>query len=170
MQLVATELRPGNIVIYNSQLHRVMSVTHITPGNWRGMVQCKLRNLKTGNQIEHRFRSVALLTNRYIERRCGRLSRSDVVFPIDQPAMSIATRARNFRAWVSPNCDRKDALCAAALQQYAVRHAAGHAVSVIERARALNPQLPVTQLAFETDRDLDRLVTPILDRDLDDSS
>lgn len=57
MQLVATELRPGNIVIYNSQLHRVMSVTHITPGNWRGMVQCKLRNLKTGNQIEHRFRS-----------------------------------------------------------------------------------------------------------------
>jgi elongation factor P len=57
MQLVATELRPGNIVIHNSQLHRVMSVTHITPGNWRGMVQCKLRNLKTGNQIEHRFRS-----------------------------------------------------------------------------------------------------------------
>jgi elongation factor P len=57
MQLVATELRPGNIVIHNSQLHRVMTVTHITPGNWRGMVQCKLRNLKTGNQIEHRFRS-----------------------------------------------------------------------------------------------------------------
>jgi elongation factor P len=57
MQLVATELRPGNIVIHNNLLHRVMSVTHITPGNWRGMVQCKLRNLKTGNQIEHRFRS-----------------------------------------------------------------------------------------------------------------
>jgi elongation factor P len=57
MQLVATELRPGNIVIHNSQLHRVMTVTHITPGNWRGMVQCKLRNLKTGNQLEHRFRS-----------------------------------------------------------------------------------------------------------------
>ena len=57
MQLVATELRPGNIVMHNGQLHRVMTVTHITPGNWRGMVQCKLRNLKTGNQIEHRFRS-----------------------------------------------------------------------------------------------------------------
>lgn len=57
MQLVATELRPGYIVIHNNQLHRVMTVTHITPGNWRGMVQCKLRNLKTGNQIEHRFRS-----------------------------------------------------------------------------------------------------------------
>ncbi len=57
MQLVATDLRAGNIIIYNNQLHRVLSVVHVTPGNWRGMVQCKLRNLKTGNQLEHRFRS-----------------------------------------------------------------------------------------------------------------
>jgi len=57
MQLSATELRPGNIILHNGQLHRVLSVTHITPGNWRGMVQCKLRNLKTGNSMEHRFRS-----------------------------------------------------------------------------------------------------------------
>jgi elongation factor P len=57
MQLVATELRAGNIVLFNGQLHRVMNVVHVTPGNWRGMVQCKLRNLKTGNQMEHRFRS-----------------------------------------------------------------------------------------------------------------
>jgi elongation factor P len=57
MQLVATEMRAGNIIVYNSQLHRVLLVVHVTPGNWRGMVQCKLRNLKTGNQLEHRFRS-----------------------------------------------------------------------------------------------------------------
>jgi elongation factor P len=57
MQMNATDLRSGHIIVYNSQLHRVMSVVHVTPGNWRGMVQCKLRNLKTGNQLEHRFRS-----------------------------------------------------------------------------------------------------------------
>ncbi|MGV8038879.1 MAG: elongation factor P [Thermoanaerobaculaceae bacterium] len=57
MQLVATELRAGNIILFNGQLHRVMNVVHVTPGNWRGMVQCKLRNLKSGNQTEHRFRS-----------------------------------------------------------------------------------------------------------------
>ena len=57
MLLVATELRAGNIVVHNGQLHRVLQVVHVTPGNWRGMVQCKLRNIKTGNQIEHRFRS-----------------------------------------------------------------------------------------------------------------
>ena len=57
MQLVATEMRAGNIIVHNGQLHRVLQVIHVTPGNWRGMVQCKLRNIKTGNQIEHRFRS-----------------------------------------------------------------------------------------------------------------
>ena len=57
MQLNATELRAGNIILHNGQLHRVLSVLHVTPGNWRGMVQTKLRNLKTGSQLEHRFRS-----------------------------------------------------------------------------------------------------------------
>ncbi len=57
MQLVATEMRAGNIILHNGQLHRVLAVVHVTPGNWRGMVQCKLRNLKTGTQVEHRFRS-----------------------------------------------------------------------------------------------------------------
>lgn len=57
MLMSATDLRVGNIIVHNNQLHRVMSVTHVTPGNWRGMVQTKLRNLKTGSQLEHRFRS-----------------------------------------------------------------------------------------------------------------
>jgi len=57
MLLVATEIRAGNIIVHNGQLHRVLSVTHVTPGNWRGMVHAKMRNLKTGSQLEHRFRS-----------------------------------------------------------------------------------------------------------------
>ncbi len=57
MLVVATELRAGYIVVHNGQLHRILTVTHITPGNWRGMVHTKMRNLKTGSQLEHRFRS-----------------------------------------------------------------------------------------------------------------
>src|SRR5438034_198525 len=34
-----------------------MNVVHVTPGNWRGMVQTKLRNLRSGTQTEYRFRS-----------------------------------------------------------------------------------------------------------------
>ncbi len=53
----ATEIRAGGIIIYEKDLWRVMTVQHITPGNWRGMVQVKMRNLKTGSQTEHRFSS-----------------------------------------------------------------------------------------------------------------
>jgi elongation factor P len=53
----ATQLRPGMAILHEGNLCRVMKVQHITPGNWRGMVQVKLRNLKTGSSLEHRFRS-----------------------------------------------------------------------------------------------------------------
>ncbi len=57
MLIQATQLRPGMVLEYNKDLWRVMNVLHITPGNWRGMVQTKLRNVKTGTQTENRFRS-----------------------------------------------------------------------------------------------------------------
>lgn len=57
MLIPATQLRAGMIVKHNSDLWRVMNVVHITPGNWRGMVQTKLRNLRAGTQTENRFRS-----------------------------------------------------------------------------------------------------------------
>ena len=34
-----------------------MNVQHVTPGNWRGFVQSRMRNLRTGNSFEHRFSS-----------------------------------------------------------------------------------------------------------------
>ncbi len=57
MLLQATQLRPGMIIEYNKDLWRIMTISHITPGNWRGMVQTKLRNIKSGSQTENRFRS-----------------------------------------------------------------------------------------------------------------
>jgi elongation factor P len=57
MLIAATQLRPGMLITHNGDLHRIMSVMHITPGNKRGMMQTKLRNLRTGTQNEHRFRS-----------------------------------------------------------------------------------------------------------------
>jgi elongation factor P len=57
MLIQATQLRTGMVLEYNKELWRVMAINHITPGNWRGMVQTKLRNIKTGTQTENRFRS-----------------------------------------------------------------------------------------------------------------
>ena len=53
----ATQLRKGHTILLNKELHQVVDYQHITPGNWRGMVQTKLRKLSTGAIIEHRFRS-----------------------------------------------------------------------------------------------------------------
>ena len=57
MVIPATQLRVGMLITYQNELHRVTSVVHVTPGNWRGMVQTKMRNLRSGTQTENRFRS-----------------------------------------------------------------------------------------------------------------
>ena len=57
MLIPATQLRTGMIIKYEKELVRISQVVHITPGNWRGMVQTKMRKLSTGTQIENRFRS-----------------------------------------------------------------------------------------------------------------
>jgi elongation factor P len=57
MLIPATQLRVGMIIRHQNDLWRVMNVVHVTPGNWRGMVQTKLRNLRSGTQTEYRFRS-----------------------------------------------------------------------------------------------------------------
>jgi elongation factor P len=57
MLVAATQLRVGMIVMHQNDLHRIMELTHVTPGNWRGFVRTKLRNLRSGLQTEYRFRS-----------------------------------------------------------------------------------------------------------------
>ena len=53
----ATQMRPGMVIKFNNELHTVFSVAHRTPGNLRGFVQAKLRNLRSGTMFEHRFSS-----------------------------------------------------------------------------------------------------------------
>jgi len=55
--IVATQLKVGNVIMHNGKPHRVTNVVHVTPGNWRGMVQTRLVNIETGSNAEHRFRS-----------------------------------------------------------------------------------------------------------------
>lgn len=57
MYIQATRLRPGTIIKHNGELHVVFSVEHRTPGNKRGFIQSKLRNLRSGSIIDHRFRA-----------------------------------------------------------------------------------------------------------------
>lgn len=51
----ATQIKVGMIIVHNGDLYVVTARNHVAPGNWRAMVQMKLKNLKTGSQIENRF-------------------------------------------------------------------------------------------------------------------
>src|SRR5579862_7611923 len=53
----ATQLRPGMVVKFNNELYSVFSMSHRTPGNLRGFVQVRMRSLKSGSMMEHRFSS-----------------------------------------------------------------------------------------------------------------
>src|SRR5437667_12122752 len=89
MLIPATQLRVGMTVEHQNDLWRVMNVVHVTPGNWRGMVQTKLRNLRSGTQTENRFRS-----EDKVERGTGEqhalevLHESDRQHPVQNPDAS----------------------------------------------------------------------------------
>src|SRR5271155_2553511 len=53
----ATQLRPGMIIKHEGDLCVVYSVDHRTPGNKRGSMQTKMRNLRNGNMMDFRFRA-----------------------------------------------------------------------------------------------------------------
>ena len=57
MNIPATQIRNGMIIIYNAELHRVHEASHRTPGNLRAFMQVRMRNLRNGSMIDHRFSS-----------------------------------------------------------------------------------------------------------------
>lgn len=64
----ANRIRGGAVIMFNKELCRVMSVTHLTPGNLRAMVQVKMRNVKTGVQFENRFRATEDVELAFLEK------------------------------------------------------------------------------------------------------
>ncbi len=45
------------LIRHAGNLCRVLDLQHLTPGNKRGFVQCRLRNLRSGTLTDHKFRS-----------------------------------------------------------------------------------------------------------------
>jgi elongation factor P len=53
----ANDMRPGMVIQHNGELFTIHKAEHRTPGNLRAFVQARMRNLRTGALIDHRFRS-----------------------------------------------------------------------------------------------------------------
>src|SRR5688500_7973409 len=57
MAVPATQVRKGNVIIYNGDPCRIIEFEHRTPGNLRAFIQAKMKNLRNGSTLEHRFRA-----------------------------------------------------------------------------------------------------------------
>jgi len=53
----ATRLKKGMLIQLEGDLFRILDLQHVTPGNLRGFVRVKLRNLRNGAQADQRLRS-----------------------------------------------------------------------------------------------------------------
>jgi elongation factor P len=53
----ATRLRKGMLIKMGEDLFRVLELQHVTPGNLRGFVRVKLRNIRTSSLSDQKLRS-----------------------------------------------------------------------------------------------------------------
>lgn len=65
----ATEIKRGTVLKMEGELYLVVDFQHVTPGNWRGMVQAKLKSLKQGSVVQKRFRSTDKLEDIFLDHR-----------------------------------------------------------------------------------------------------
>lgn len=56
MKLKAIQLRKGNVILYKNELCVITEFMHVTPGKGPAFFQTKMKNIKTGNNVENRFR------------------------------------------------------------------------------------------------------------------
>jgi elongation factor P len=53
----ATRLRKGNLIKLGHDLFRILEVLHLTPGNKRGFIQARLRNIRSSTLLDQKFRA-----------------------------------------------------------------------------------------------------------------
>jgi elongation factor P len=53
----ATRLRKGMLIKIGNDLFRILDLQHFTPGNKRGFIQARLRNIRTSTLADQKFRA-----------------------------------------------------------------------------------------------------------------
>src|ERR1051325_2258066 len=65
----ATRLKKGMLIKLGNDLFRVLDLQHFTPGNKRGFVQARMRNIRTGQQADNKFRAEDDVERAHLEER-----------------------------------------------------------------------------------------------------
>lgn len=69
MNVKATELRKGMVLLKDGDLILVTEYSHHTPGNWRSIIQVKTKNLKSGGNSSFRPMAGDSFEVAYLERK-----------------------------------------------------------------------------------------------------
>lgn len=69
MSVKATEIRKGQVIEKDGDLHLVTEYEHKTPGNLRAIINIKTRSLRTGQTAQMRLGSSDTLEVAYLDRR-----------------------------------------------------------------------------------------------------
>jgi elongation factor P len=67
--LQATRLKKGMLIKMDQDLFRVLELQHVTPGNLRGFVRVKLRNIRNGTLSDQKLRSEDTLERATLDER-----------------------------------------------------------------------------------------------------
>ena len=65
----ATRLKKGMLVKIGADLFRVLGLQHVTPGNLRGFVRIKFRNIRNGSLSDQKLRSEDTLDRAVLDER-----------------------------------------------------------------------------------------------------
>ena len=65
----ATRLKKGMLIKMDQDLYRVLEVNHVTPGNLRGFVRVKLRNIRNAALADQKLRSEDSVDRATLEER-----------------------------------------------------------------------------------------------------
>jgi elongation factor P len=65
----ATRLKKGMLVKMDADLYRVLELQHVTPGNLRGFVRAKFRNIRNGSLSDQKLRSEDFLERAVLDER-----------------------------------------------------------------------------------------------------
>lgn len=65
----ATKLRKGMLIKFDGALVRVLELQHITPGNLRAHVRSRMRDIRSGRLVDHKFRAEDTIERAILDSR-----------------------------------------------------------------------------------------------------
>ncbi len=69
MGFPASQLKRGNVIDFQGDLWIVVSLTHVKLSKGGGAMQAKLKNLKRGDHLNHRFRSSDKVETAFLDKK-----------------------------------------------------------------------------------------------------